>query len=153
MRRTKTLDLKIKIHPFCPNDNPISDPARPGDIGLDLKCWVDNKKGEVSILPWNWMNIRTGVFIELPEGCWADVRSRSSTFCKRHLFVLQGVIDPLFRGELSVIVWNATGQHHLVKTGDRLAQLIIMPVMTPKIKIVKRLSKTDRNELGFGSTG
>jgi len=153
MSCSKSLNLKVKIDPRCPNKEPICSPAKPGDTGLDIRIWVDNKKGEVNIPPHTMMDITTGASIALPKGYWGSIKSRSSTFAKRHLFVMDGIIDEAYRGTLSVYVWNPNDQGHLVKTGDRLAQLIILPRTVPKIKIVKKLSKTKRNKTGFGSTG
>jgi dUTP pyrophosphatase len=147
------MKLKVRIHPDCPNKDPITSPAKPGDVGMDLKCWIDTSKEYVRIPPHQMMNIRTGVFIELPPKYWAEVKPRSSTFAKRQLFVMGGIIDTAYRGELSVFVWNPSSEVHTVHNGDRLAQLIIMKKNMLQIQMVKTLTKTHRNSSGFGSTG
>lgn len=144
--------LMIRVHPECPNKNPILAPAKMGDVGYDLKIWLDGKD-EIEILPQRMTNIRTGVFIKLPENTWGDIRSRSSTFFKRHLFVMGGTIDEGYTGEISIVMWNPTLDPHKVKNGDRLAQLVVVPKYTPDMVVVDDLPNTSRGSTGFGSTG
>jgi len=147
------MKLKVKINPECPNEMPILDPAKLNDSGYDLVSWVDTKNGIIKILPYTFMNIRTGASIKLPVGYWGDVRPRSSTFTKRHLIVMNSVIDQDYVGEISYVVWNADDVEHTIKNGDRIAQLVLLPRTTPPLQIVNNLPKTVRNTAGFGSTG
>ena len=147
----ETEELRIRIHPECPNEDPIAKPAKPGDVGFDLKVWVE--QDEFVIEPHKMANIRTGVFVQLPLGHWADIRPRSSTFARRHLFVMSGTIDEGYTGEISTFVWNPNDKPYTVKNGERLAQLVILPRVTPDITIVGELSETARSTTGFGSTG
>ena len=145
-------ELMVRIHPDCKNDTPILTPAKPGDVGYDLRAWVENEAGVITINPQRMVNIRTGVFVKLPEGYWGDIRSRSSTFLKRNLFVMSATIDNGYTGEQSTVVWNPTLDPHQVQNGDRLAQLVVLPSFTPKIHIVENLPVTKRGATGFGST-
>lgn len=144
------MHLLVRVHDECKNKDAISYPKKSGDVGYDLKLWIP--EGEFVINPQRMMNIRTGVFIKIPEGHWGDIRSRSSTFSKRHLFVMGGTIDEGYTGEISVYVWNPTLDPHSVRNGDRLAQLVICPRVAPQIAVVNELPVTDRGESGFGST-
>ena len=142
--------LLVRIHPECPNKDPICPPAKPGDVGYDLRAWVDE---EYIINPEEMANIRTGVYVKLPAGFWGDIRPRSSTFAKRRLFVMGGTIDEGYTGEISIFIWNPTRSAHTIKNGDRLAQLVVMAKYTPTIYVVNDLPQTERAETGFGSTG
>jgi dUTP pyrophosphatase len=153
--------LMVRVHPECPNESPILPPAKPGDVGYDLKVWIEPGMyqgdgqfiaGEFVINPQKMVNIRTGVYVKLPEGYWGDIRPRSSTFAKRKLFIMGGTIDEGYTGEISIFIWNPTLEPHPVHNGDRLAQLVITPRVTPPIEVVGDLPETARGDSGFGST-
>ena len=145
-------DLQVKYHPDCPNEDAILPPAKHGDVGFDLKLWIEEPGGILNILPQRMVNIRTGVHIKLPTGYWGDIRSRSSTFAKRKLFVMNGTIDEGYTGEISIFIWNPTLDAHELRNGDRLAQLVIIPRIVPQLNVVEELPITDRGTSGFGST-
>jgi dUTP pyrophosphatase len=144
--------LMVRIHPKCPNKDPILAPAKKGDVGYDLKAWVE-QDGGIEVPSQEMINVRTGVFIKLPPVHWGDIRPRSSTFAKRKLFVMGGTIDEGYTGEISVFIWNPTPEAQTIHNGDRLAQLTIMPRVTPPIQLVGDLPETERGDSGFGSTG
>ncbi|MCK5611397.1 dUTP diphosphatase [Candidatus Pacearchaeota archaeon] len=144
--------LMVWVHPDCPNKDPILAPTKRGDVGYDLKAWVENGDGIV-VNPQEMTNVRTGVFLKLPPLCWGDIRPRSSTFAKRKLFVMGGTIDGGYVGEISVFIWSPTLKGQTIHNGDRLAQLVIMPRITPPIQLVDELPQTERGDSGFGSTG
>lgn len=148
-------ELMVYVHPDCKNNNPISYPAKDGDVGYDLKVWLTeygHTIDEITINPQRMINVRTGVSIKLPHGTWGDIRSRSSTFATRKLFIMNGTIDEGYTGELSIFIWNPTLEPHIVKNGDRLAQLVICPRLVPTINKIDKLPTTDRGISGFGST-
>ncbi len=145
------LNLMVRIHPRCPNQEPICPPSKKGDAGFDLRSWIEDD--ELTLLPQRMVNVRTGVYVKIPEGYWGDIRSRSSTFIKRNLFVQSATIDEGYTGELSTVVWNPTLDPHIIKNGDRLAQLVLIPRFTPPIDVVESLPETERGIKGFGSTG
>lgn len=144
------MKLLVRVHQDCNNEDPISLPAKDGDVGYDLKAWVP--EGHIVIMPQKMFNIRTGVSFKLPHGYWGDIRPRSSTFAKRKLFVMGGTIDEGYTGEISIFVWNPTLEPHTVRDGDRLAQLVILHRNTPEIEVVRDLPDTVRGSSGFGST-
>ena len=99
--------------------------------------------------------INTGLAVEIPKNCEGQIRSRSGLSMDHGVFVLNspGTIDQDYRGHLKVILANFGGEDYLIKQGDRIAQLIILNVLRPKIKLVERLSSSKRGNKGFGSTG
>lgn len=143
--------LQVKIHPDCPNENPIMPPAKSGDVGYDLKVWIRDEYLQLN--PGSMNNVRTGVYIKLPDGCWGNIRPRSSTFAKKGLFIMGGTLDNGYTGEISIFIWNPNHNAEMIVNGERLAQLIICPIIVPSIKLVKELPNTERGSSGFGSTG
>ena len=151
-------DLQVKIHPECPNKFPIAPPSKLGDAGYDLKIWIDTYHDNIKALdrvirPQEMVNLRTGVYVKIPEGYWGAIRPRSSTFAKKKLLVMGGTIDEGYTGEISIFVWNPMSESARVEDGDRLAQLLLIPRFTPPILKVDELPITERGKLGFGSTG
>lgn len=120
------------------------------DVGLDLYA-----SEQVRVPVHQFRDVPTGVICNLPPGNWGYITSRSSTMRKFRLWVTPGVIDPSFRGELFVGIWNVGGATHDVKVGDRLGQLILMPAITPVPVWSEHVEPgtSERGALGFGSTG
>lgn len=147
-----TPTLKYNIMPGCPIDNPIKEPHYSGDVGYDLGAAI--QEDTLEILPGEFIDIPTFVRIELPEGYWGDIRTRSSTFAKRRLMVMPGTIDTGYRGEISIFLFNPNRQTVTVHRGDYLAQLVLLPVVTPKLDHQERdLTGSSRGDKGFGSSG
>lgn len=143
------LEILVKTNSTCENADPIRYPVKPGDVGFDLMAHlkVSNviKSGKMD-------NIKTGVSIKLPDGYWAEVKPRSSTFAKRGLIVMGGIIDSAYTGELSIFIYNPTNEDHQINNGDRLAQLIVYKRIVPNLRYVDELPITERADSGFGST-
>ncbi len=120
--------------------------------GMDLRA---NLEESVIIGPLERILITTGLFIELPAGFEAQVRTRSGMALKKGLSVLNspGTIDADYRGEIGVILVNISNEDQKINDGDRIAQLIVAAVKQPKLIEVKELNKTTRGTGGFGSTG
>ena len=99
--------------------------------------------------------IPTGLSLEVPKGCAGLIYARSSLGVKRGLAPANkvGVIDSDYRGEVNVVLFNQSKQPQTVEPGERIAQFIITPVLTPEYVEVDELSDTDRGAGGFGSTG
>jgi dUTP pyrophosphatase len=76
-----------------------------------------------------------------------------SSMAKKGLKTAGGIIDAGYRGEIQVVLWNLSREEALVKKGERLAQMLILPIATPAVLEVKELGQTSRGEGGFGSTG
>lgn len=97
--------------------------------------------------------VNTGIKIRLPSNTYAQLKSRSGLATKHNIHVGAGVIDEDYRGEIKVLLLNHSEQDFQVNIGDRIAQMIILPVMRPSISLGNVENDTDRGENGFGSTG
>ncbi len=123
-----------------------------GSAGADLMALLDEP---VVIEPGNRALIPTGIALELPVGYEAQVRPRSGLAAKAGLTVLNapGTIDSDYRGEVSVILINHGSEPAIIRDGDRIAQLVIAPVVQASFSLVHELDSTERGSGGFGSTG
>lgn len=119
-----------------------------GDVGKDL-TYIGF---DFWLLPFQMTDLDTGWDVKIPDGFWGQIKSRSSTFYKRKLLVLEGVIDPGYTGKLSVAVMNPTLIPRRIKTGDRLGQLLIHKAYYLSLQFVNELPDTQRGRKGFGST-
>ena len=124
-------------------------PARQteGSAGFDLHSITP-----ISIWPGEWQKIKTGISVKVPTGCVGLIKPRSSLAARHGLDVLAGVIDSDYRGELIVVLINHGSERYDVQTGDRVAQLVVTPIVTESIE-VGSLDETIRGSGGFGSTG
>lgn len=124
--------------------------AHHDDAGWDLFVSKD-----VEVPPHGFMDVPSGVSMELPNGYWGLLTGRSSTIRKRGLLVVQGVIDTGYRGELFSAVWNLTDKTVALKRGERVAQLILLPNSTAASVLVAStdLGGSERGFGGFGSSG
>jgi dUTP pyrophosphatase len=120
--------------------------------GADLYACLNEA---VTIEPGASAWISTGLALEIPKGCAGLIYARSGSACKRGLAPANkvGVIDSDYRGEVVVVLHNHGSQPQTVEPGERIAQLVITPVLTPAYEEVKELSSSDRGTGGFGSTG
>ena len=120
--------------------------------GADLYACLEES---VTIQPGETVFIPTGIALEVPKGCAGLVYARSSMGAKRGLAPANkvGVIDSDYRGEITVALHNHGSQPQTVSHGDRIAQLLIVPVLAPPFEEAEALSDTDRGTGGFGSTG
>ncbi len=99
------------------------------------------------------MLIKTGIAVEIPEGHVGLIWPRSGLSVKKGTDILAGVIDSSYRGEINVVLLNTGYDDLVIKPGERIAQLLIQPIVNAEIEEVEELSKTTRGENGFGSTG
>ena len=120
--------------------------------GADLYACLEES---VAIAPGATAFVPTGLAMELPKGYAGLIYARSGLACKRGLAPANkvGVIDSDYRGEFIVVLHNHGNQEQIIAHGERIAQLIITPVVTPTYQIVDTLSDTERASGGFGSTG
>ena len=120
--------------------------------GADLYASIDER---IVIAPGDSVWIPTGVAIELPEQYVGLIYARSSMGAKRGLAPANkvGVIDSDYRGELCVVLHNHSKSEQTVEPNERIAQLVITPIITPGFQIVDELPDTERADKGFGSTG
>ena len=94
----------------------------------------------------------TGVHVELPEGTVGFLKSKSGLNVKYGI-TSEGVIDSGYTGSIRVKLYNNTTEHYHVKRGDKISQLVILPILTPDVEVVEEFSETDRGDNGFGSSG
>lgn len=123
-----------------------------GAAAADLYACLETS---VTIDPGQTVFIPTGLSMEIPTGCAGLIYARSSMGAKRGLAPANkvGVIDSDYRGEIKVVLFNHSSVAQTVEPGERIAQMIITPVLTPAYEEVEALSDTDRGTGGFGSTG
>ena len=117
------------------------------DAGLDLYSPVS-----VDVPPRGCAVIDTGVHIELPKNTVGMVKSKSGLNVK-HGIQSEGVIDVGYTGSIRVKLYNHSDLWYLVNKGDKISQLVILPILTPELELVEELDETERGTGGFGSTG
>ena len=123
-----------------------------GSSGMDLVAHV---KGKINIKPGKITIIPTGIAVAIPKNYEIQIRPRSGLAAKKGISVLNtpGTVDSDYRGEIKIILINLGKKSFVVKSGDRIAQMILCPVAKGKLKEVKILPRTLRDKGGFGSTG
>lgn len=121
--------------------------AYPTDAGLDLYAC------ESQVVPAHGsVKFDTGVHIELPKGTVGMLKSKSGLNVKYGL-TSEGVIDVGYTGSIVVKLYNHSDMDYIVEKGDKISQLVIMPILTPELELVESLEETDRGSNGFGSSG
>jgi dUTP pyrophosphatase len=120
--------------------------------GVDLRANLDES---VVLKPFERTLVKTGLFIEIPEGFEGQVRPRSGLALKKGITVLNspGTIDADYRGEVGVILINLSQEDFTIEDGERIAQLVFCKVEQANWENVEILTETHRGEGGFGSTG
>jgi dUTP pyrophosphatase len=120
--------------------------------GADLYACISEP---VTIEPGETAFVPTGIALEVPKGCAGLIYARSGMACKRDLAPANkvGVVDSDYRGEFMVVLHNHGQQSQTVTHGERIAQLVITPVLTPAFEECDELTDTARAAGGFGSTG
>lgn len=143
--------MKLKI--VNTSDNAMPAYETPNSAGMDLRAYLPD--GEIVIKPMERVLVPTGLFMEIPVGYEGQVRPRSGLAIKSGISVLNspGTIDADYRGEVKVILINLSNTDFVIKSGDRIAQLIIAKCEQTEIVEVESLSETERGAGGFGHTG
>lgn len=120
--------------------------------GADLYACIDE---DIQIEPGKSVFVPTGLAMEIPKGYAGLIYARSGLACKRDVAPANkvGVIDSDYRGEFIVVLHNHGQQVQTISNGERIAQLVITPVITPGFTQVEELNDTQRAAGGFGSTG
>ena len=137
-----------KLHPNAVLPTYGSQEAAGADLYACLEETVTIQPGETAWIP-------TGIALEVPKGCAGLVFARSSLGAKRGLAPANkvGVIDSDYRGEIRVVLLNHSKEAQTVGNGERVAQFVITPVLTPVYEEAEELTDTSRGTGGFGSTG
>ena len=124
----------------------------PGSSGMDL---IANVKNKIIINPSKIAMVPTGIAVAIPKNYEIQIRPRSGLAAKKGISVLNtpGTIDSDYRGEIKIILINLGKKSFIIKSGDRIAQMILCPIAKGELREVKTLPKTFRGKGGFGSTG
>ena len=124
----------------------------PGSSGLDVAAYIENN---IIIYPREKAIVSTGFSISVPIGYEVQIRPRSGLAAKKNITVLNtpGTIDADYRGEIKIILINLGKEKFIIENGDRIAQMVVCPVVQADLEEVKELSNTERGSGGFGSTG
>jgi dUTP pyrophosphatase len=142
----------LKIARLRKSANPLPTYQSEHAAGIDLRADI---AAPIQMASHERRAIPTGIAVEIPVGYEGQVRPRSGRAIKEGLALINspGTIDADYRGEVKVLLVNLGGQPILIHPGDRIAQLIIAPVVRAKIVEVDELAPTDRGGGGFGHTG
>jgi len=149
----KNIELKI-LDPRVGTDNfPLPSYATGGSAGVDLRACID---GDLMINPGNTELIPTGIAIHIKDpGLAATILPRSGLGHKHGIVLgnLVGLIDSDYQGQLFISVWNRGKESFTITSGDRIAQLVILPVVQVGFDVVEGFDQSDRGEGGFGHSG
>lgn len=151
---SKTQKTEVKIlDSRIGKEIPLPTYATTGSAGMDLRACLD---GAISIAPGETVLIPTGISIYIQDpGLAATILPRSGLGHKYGIVLgnLVGLIDSDYQGPLMVSLWNRGNETFNISVGDRIAQLVIIPIVQTEFEIVNEFTATDRGEGGFGHTG
>ena len=138
----KKLNSKVKVPKYKTD----------GSSGVDLEAFIENP---IIVEPNSSKLIPTGISLSIPQDCEVQVRPRSGLAAESSISVLNtpGTIDSDYRGEIKIILFNHGNEQFVVKNGDRIAQMVLVPVFKFQFEEVNELTQTIRGSGGFGSTG
>ena len=138
----KKLDPAVKLPAYKTN----------GASGMDLMAFI---KEPISVKPKTSSLIPTGLSVAFSEDYEIQIRPRSGLAAKNNISVLNtpGTVDSDYRGEIKVVIYNHGSENFVINNGDRIAQMILTPVIKMELEETNNLPETIRGEGGFGSTG
>ena len=159
--------MKLKFVNKSPHPNP--EYKHDGDSGFDLRAWITPDDGNYStdldgklfliLRPLERRLIHTGIYVDIPDSCEIQIRSRSGTALKKALIVLNtpGTIDEPYTGEICLIMINLSNESVYITDGERIAQAVVCPVYSSKyidlVEVDAIVKDTTRGAGGFNSTG
>ena len=146
------IELKI-LDPRLGDEIPLPAPATSGSAGVDLRAMLEQ---DVRIEPGETRLVPTGMAIHVADPGYAAVILPRSGLGHKHGIVLGnlvGLIDSDYQGQLSVSVWNRGTADFIVAVGERIAQLVIVPVAQPQWRVVDEFDHSERGAGGFGHSG
>ena len=141
----KILDERLRVH--------MPGYATAGSAGLDLRACL---QAPLTLAPGRWELVATGMAIHLKDpGCAALILPRSGLGHKHGIVLgnLVGLIDSDYQGELMVSAWNRSSVEYTLQPMERLAQLVIVPVLQAELREVREFAPSERGQSGYGSTG
>ena len=123
-----------------------------GASGMDLMAWIDNP---IILKPGTSCLVPTGISVAFPQEYEIQVRPRSGLAAKNNISVLNtpGTIDSDYRGEVKVILFNHGNENFIINNKDRIAQMVLTPIIKMQLEETNELPDTNRGKGGFGSTG
>lgn len=149
---TKTVQVKI-LDPRVGKEIPLPEYATQGSAGLDLRACLDQAlilaPGETTLIP-------TGLSVYIGNPEWAAMLLPRSGLGHKHGIVLGnlvGLIDSDYQGQLMVSCWNRGNKEFTIEVGERIAQMVIVPVVQVGFDLVSEFTESSRGDGGFGSTG
>lgn len=137
------MNLKIKLDP----GSTMPTRAHANDAGLDLYAAED-----VRIWPHSWKAVETGVHVAIPEGYVGLLTSKSGLMRSKGL-TCRGTIDSGYTGTIQAVMFNHSDNYVEIPKGNKVTQLVILPIITPDLELVEEMEETERGNGGFGSTG
>ncbi|MDE4134089.1 dUTP diphosphatase [Phaeobacter sp. QD34_3] len=146
--------ILIRREPDADADLPLPSYETSGAAGADLRADLP-ERGSIVLEPGARALVPTGLRVEIPDGYEIQIRPRSGLALKHGITLpnTPGTIDSDYRGPLGVIVLNAGQERFEIAHGDRIAQMVVAPVLQARFELVDALSETTRGSGGFGSTG
>ena len=138
--------IKLDIGAFMPTR------AHDTDAGLDIMMPDMFGKYWVFVPAHGSLTVDTGVHVEIPRGYVGMLKSKSGLNV-RHGITSEGVIDSGYTGSIRVKLYNHSDEDYAIESGDKITQLVILPILTPELELVDDFTPTDRGDNGFGSTG
>ncbi|RAJ99120.1 dUTP diphosphatase [Aliidiomarina maris] len=148
----KAVEVKL-LDPRIGRDIELPSYATPGSAGMDLRACIDS---ELTIAPGQTVLIGTGLAMHISDPNLAATILPRSGLGHKHGIVLGnlvGLIDSDYQGELKVSVWNRGDTAYSVQPGERIAQLVIVPVVQVEFNVVENFADSERGEGGFGHSG
>ncbi|WP_066630310.1 dUTP diphosphatase [Labilibacter marinus] len=144
--------MSLAVRIINKSSNELPKYATSLSAGVDLRADLSD---DIILKPLQRVLIPTGLFIELPEGYEAQIRPRSGLAYKHGISVLNspGTIDADYRGEIKVILVNLSNDEFVIKTGERICQMVIAKHESVQFELVDSLENTERGSGGFGHTG
>ena len=147
------MKLAIKaLSPLLGKEIPLPFFATPGAAAMDLHACLEES---LTLAPRERRIVPSGLAVAIPAGFVGILAVRSSMGIKRGIILANGigVIDSDYRGEVGIGLLNTTDEPYTILPGDRIAQLMVIPVTQPTLEMVEQLPETERGAGGFGSTG
>ena len=148
----QSVQIKV-VDPRIGASIPLPSYATPGSAGLDLRVCIDEP---IQIAAQETVLLHTGLSIYIADPELAAVILPRSGLGHKHGIVLGnlvGLIDSDYQGELKISCWNRSAEHFTVNPGDRIAQLVFLPIVRVSFSLVEHFTETSRGEGGFGSSG
>lgn len=150
-------ELRVVWEDWADRALPLPSYETPGAAGADIRANLPeaDRAAGITLQPMQRLIVPTGFRVEVPIGYEMQIRPRSGLALKHGITLpnTPGTIDSDYRGPLGVALVNLGDRDYIVQHGDRIAQMIVAPVVQARFAVVEHLSETDRGEGGFGSTG